>query len=146
MHLKKSACFLVIVLPLVVGLFLSAPISIGNQPEQQSESIVDLENGDTVHVGPDEVLQKYEISSVPAEIAGSGAPLNGSEYGNRTDIFDDETMYYDAGTGETSTANLSVPMGEEWEGYKVRTQLSELTENRTWLLNHDFENSGTWSY
>ncbi|MBD3159236.1 MAG: hypothetical protein GF309_10645, partial [Candidatus Lokiarchaeota archaeon] len=107
---------------------------------------MELENGDSVHVGPDEVLRKYEVSSVPTQVTGSGTALNGSEYGNRTDTFNDETMDYDSDSGDTTTSNLSVPLGEEWESYRVDADITDITENRTWVENSGFDDSSTWNY
>ncbi|MBS3795404.1 MAG: hypothetical protein KGY80_10925, partial [Candidatus Thorarchaeota archaeon] len=133
MRPKKCICLLAVVLPLFMGFLSSVPASVDTNADQPAGSTLDLDNGDTVHLGPNEVLRKYELSSVPTQITGSGAPLNGSEYGNRTDTFNDETMFYDADSGNTTTSNLSVPLGEEWEGHKIQAAVSEITETRSWL-------------
>ncbi len=113
-----------------------------NLPEGET---VTLDDGTKIHVGPDEVLMKYEIASAPNQVTGIGDPLIASEYGARTDSFSSEQMVYHP-SGTTTTANLSVPLGDNWEGYEVFGNVTDITENRTWLVNNDFEESGAWVY
>jgi len=107
---------------------------------------VDLGNGTTIDVGPDEVLYKYVVSAAPSQKVGTGTPLTVSEYGIRTDTFTGSSMSYSSATHTTTTANLSVPLGDQWQGYKVLGNLTDLTENRTWIVNSGFGTNANWNY
>ena len=115
--------------------------------QQQSEStIIDLGNGQTLEVGPDEILEQYVIGETPNELTGTGDPLNGTEYGLRTDTFSNKRMNYDSTSQSTSTVNLTVPLGEDWEGYEVFGNITSITENRTWIENSGFDDNSVWTY
>ncbi|MFX1485203.1 MAG: hypothetical protein ACFFCP_18640, partial [Promethearchaeota archaeon] len=74
----------------------------------------------------------------------SGLPVQ--EYGNRTDIFANNQMRYFATNSSTSSTSVSVPMDPNWEGHKLFVDISDLTENRTWVQDPDMENSpSSWS-
>ncbi|MFX1483145.1 MAG: hypothetical protein ACFFCP_08145 [Promethearchaeota archaeon] len=56
-------------------------------------------------------------------------------------------MRYFPSNGSTSTTSVSVPMDPDWEGHKLSAELTDLTENRTWVQDPDFENDpASWSY
>ena len=119
--MKKRERFyaVLVILPFIVGsLFLASGLPVMDGQTRQSE-IVDLGNGVVVEVGPDEILQSYSLSDILTEYSGTGDSLTGSEYGVRTDSFANEEMWYDNGPQTTTTANLSVPLGEDWEGHEV---------------------------
>ncbi|NOR39487.1 MAG: hypothetical protein GQ580_07865, partial [Candidatus Thorarchaeota archaeon] len=77
---------------------------------------------------------------------GSGDALIGQEHGVRTDSFADQTMYYHSSSSTVDTTNLSVSLGEEWEGYEVFGNVTSITENRTWIDNSGFDDSSDWTY
>ncbi|MHA1636964.1 MAG: hypothetical protein ACTSUB_03010, partial [Candidatus Thorarchaeota archaeon] len=134
-----------LMMPLVLGsLFFSVvPMSTGLLQNRTNEAL---------HDSPPEIFeyelfdQEHSLSSVPSQITGTGEPLSTSEYGNRTDTFTNEQMLYDSGTQTTTTANLSVPMGDDWEGYQVYSNVTSVTENRTWLVNADWDTNTNWTY
>ena len=143
MAVKRVLFVLLVLLPLLSSL---GPVSQPSSSSGDDEStIVDLGNGQTIEVGPDEVLTKYVLSSAPSEVTGTASALLASEYGTRTDTFSDRTMvYYPSGT--LTTADLSVPLGDGWEGYQVDASITDITENRTWLNNYNFATESTWKF
>ncbi len=145
MRTKRIMGMLLVILPLILGVVTVPPgWAIGPNGGAGGETVV-LDNGDTIEVAPDEVLLKYVISDLPTSLAGTGDPLIASEYGTRIDSFIDQRMvYYPSGT--ITTANLSVPLGEQWEGYSIYGDLDGITENRSWLLNPSFAADTTWAF
>jgi hypothetical protein len=146
MNARKLLYVVLVLLPLTVGSLSLDLQTMSAIPDGNGSTLVDVGNGQFIEVGPDEVLNKYVISDIPTEMKSTGAPLNGSEYGIRTDIYTDQTMQYDSGTQTTNTLNLSIPFGPEWEGYQVFANLTDITENRTWVANHDIESTANWSF
>ncbi|MFX1484420.1 MAG: hypothetical protein ACFFCP_14670, partial [Promethearchaeota archaeon] len=61
----------------------------------------------------------------------SGLPVQ--EFGNRSDTFSGNQMRYFPSNGSTSSTSVSVPMDPDWEGHKLSAELTDLTENRTWV-------------
>ncbi|MEM2142636.1 MAG: 6-bladed beta-propeller, partial [Candidatus Thorarchaeota archaeon] len=140
MRFSTALLAILILVPMIIVSSLdSGPVGYTGSP-----TLVDLGNGDFIEVAPDEVLLKYEISSVPTSVAGTGAPLYASEYGTRTDLFQSVRMKYSPGS--LTTASLSVPLGDDWEGYRVNASISSITENRTWLTNYQFTDDSVWSF
>jgi len=131
---------------LTVGGLFATPALPTEQQTQSGSQVVDLGDGTTIEVAPDEVLYQYVISAAPSEKSGTGTALPVSEYGIRTDTFSDRTMSYTAATHTTTTANLSVPLGDQWQGYKVYGNVTDITENRTWILNSGFSSAANWNY
>ncbi|MFW9927437.1 MAG: hypothetical protein ACFFDM_11850, partial [Candidatus Thorarchaeota archaeon] len=109
-----------------------------------SSELVDLGDGQYIEVGPDEVLESFALSEVPATIVGEGSPLVVSEYGQRTDHHDDlELAYYTSNT--TTTETVSVPLGPLWEGTEMSLSVSDLQENRSYLTNPGFDSTADWT-
>ncbi|NHJ15142.1 MAG: hypothetical protein EAX95_15775, partial [Candidatus Thorarchaeota archaeon] len=146
MRTKQLLGLVLVFIPMVVAGFIAQPMMASLMPFLEPNRTIGLENGETMELAPDEVLHTYNLGAGPTEKSGVGDVLLGSEYGVRTDTFLGETMYYDSGTGTTETANLSVPLGESWEGYAVSADLTSITENRTWIENSDFSTNANWTY
>ncbi|MBD3405206.1 MAG: hypothetical protein GF411_03605 [Candidatus Lokiarchaeota archaeon] len=108
--------------------------------------LVDIGNGETIEVAPDEQLHKFMLTEDGwVEVNDTSSPLLGSEYGNRSDIWDDRTMFYYPDNTTTSDT-IQIPSGTGWESYNVQTEISDLTENRTWYLNPGFTgDASSWT-
>ncbi|MGY5854086.1 MAG: hypothetical protein RTU92_11005, partial [Candidatus Thorarchaeota archaeon] len=145
MKYKKRIYLLFVILPFLAGSLL-LPMTDWNANLDGEPRLEILPTGETVEVGPDEVLFTYDISEGPTSVSGTGTALDASEYGERTDTFADERMNYDSGSQTTTTANLSVPLGDDWEGYKVVGNITSITENRTWVDNSGFDADTDWTY
>jgi hypothetical protein len=102
--------------------------------------------GNGPNVGPGETLHTYQLSNAPTERTGTGASLVASEYGNRTDTFTNARMDYYSASQTLTNASLAVPLGDDWEGYKVFTNITSVTENRTWIDNSGFDADQDWSW
>ncbi|NWF95240.1 MAG: hypothetical protein HXY34_03775 [Candidatus Thorarchaeota archaeon] len=136
-----ALCALVCVVLSATGTGSITPMAVLDTPGET----VDLGDGTSIEVAPDEVLMKYVIAGEPTSMAGNGDPLTTSEYGTRTDTFTNRRMvYYPSGT--ITTANLSVPLGDQWEGYSVFGNVKSITENRSWLVNPGFATDATWGF
>ncbi|MHA2379312.1 MAG: hypothetical protein ACXADS_08540 [Candidatus Thorarchaeota archaeon] len=146
MRANKMYGLLIVLLPLLFGTMFVGPHWVGLLRGDTGTRSVDLGDGMTMEVGPDEVLETYTIGDAPTEQVGTGNSLVGSEYGLRTDAFTGESMRYDSSSQTTATANLSVPLGEDWEGYEVYADVTSITENRTWIDNSDFSADTDWTY
>ncbi len=118
---------------------------LSNPADQNKTELVDIGNGNMIEVAPDEVLIKYTLSGVPTVITGTASSLYSNEYGIRTDSFSRLIMRYYPSSGTTTTSTY-VPLGDQWQGYKVYTDITQLTENRTWLVNNGFSTTSHWSY
>lgn len=73
-------------------------------------------------------------------LTGIGYGLNYTEYANRTDSFS-HTLNYNTltyGTGSSSPV-----LATNWEGWKMNVQVFDLTLNRTYINNYNFENGET---
>lgn len=78
--------------------------------------------------------------------SGMSSGLPAQEFGNRSDIFDDNQMRYFETNSSTSNTSLSIPMETGWEGHELFVEITDLTENRTWVQDPDMENSpSSWS-
>ncbi|MFQ5834045.1 MAG: hypothetical protein ACE5H4_15180, partial [Candidatus Thorarchaeota archaeon] len=144
MRKKRMYRLLLVLLPLVVGAMLVYPYAPGFVQRESSGELVDLGNGGTVDVGPDEALYSYSLSDVPSSFEGVGSPLNVSEYGQRTDRFEDLELEYQT-TNTTTDQTVSVPLGPLWEGTEMSVEVDDLQENRTWLVNPDFSSGASWT-
>jgi hypothetical protein len=79
--------------------------------------------------------------------SGTSSGLFTQEYGNRTDLFDDNQMRYFQSNGSTTDTTVTVPFGTGWEGHELFVELTDLTENRTWVQDPDLEDDpASWSY
>ncbi len=149
MRIPKPVYLLLVLVPMLlmasVNIPAVAPQGSMTSPDDGTR-LVDVGNGETIEVGPDEVLYKYVIAEAPTSQTGTGDPMTVSEYGERTDTFDGLSMAYDSGTQTTTTSNQSVPLGDNWEGYQVDAQVTDIQENRTWLNNYGFATETTWDY
>lgn len=145
MKTKRLLGLILVLFPFILGMMIIPPGWTARLQDEEDGNLVVLDNGETIEVAPDEVLMKYVISDVPTSLTGTGDPLIVSEYGARTDSFTNERMaYYPSGT--TTTANLSVPMGEQWEGYSIYAEVSSITENRSWVLNPTLDTEANWAF
>jgi hypothetical protein len=136
---------MIVLLPLILG-GLSLPVSWNKGPdsfqyESNSSSVLPQ-----IEVGDDEVLHKMVLSDLPVTQQGSGSALNGSEYGIRTDHFESQNMRYDSASSTTSGVNLSVPMATNWQAHEIYSNVTNLTQNRTWIENPGFDNGSVWTY
>ncbi|RLI47391.1 MAG: hypothetical protein DRO73_11775, partial [Candidatus Thorarchaeota archaeon] len=116
----------------------------GYSDNSNGKKTVDLGDGTSVELGPNEELHKFILTEQGwVEWQGISDSLAGGEYGNRSDTFQDRTMRYYT-NGSTSGVGVDVPTGTDWETYHVETVITSLTENRTWVKNPDFStNIGT---
>ena len=146
MKIKKMMGLLLVLLPLFLGMFITPGSVMYNGQETAESKTVDLSNGETLQIAPDEAVTEYRLSDAPSGMSGTSDPLTADEYGVRIDSFTDEEMYYHSGTSTVDTANLSVPLGEGWESYAVYADVTSITENRTWVENSDLETSTDWTF
>ena len=146
MRFAKSLYLVMTLIPMLLLVSVNSPMLPVSNSNDDGTTVVDVGNGDTIEVGPDEVLYKYVISQAPTSQSGSGDPMTVSEYGIRTDTVSGISMRYDSATQTTSTSSQSIPLGDNWEGYRVDTAVTSITENRTWLESYDFATQSTWSY
>lgn len=142
MNLKKKLGLFIVFLPLI----FSAIILPETPMTRAGGRNIQLSNGETIELGPNEVLNEYSLSEVPTGSSGFGDPLEANESGVRVDTFTEEHLHYYSGTQFLTTANLSVPLGDDWESYQVFTNITSLTENRTWIENSGFDDSSYWSF
>ena len=101
--------------------------------------IIDIGNGEFIELAPNEELHRYVLTEQGwTEWSGTSSPLTGSEYGNSTNVFNDQQMIYSPGSGTTS-AQVDIPTGTDWEAYEAQVSITDLTENRTWITNPGFQ-------
>ncbi|MFX1438665.1 MAG: hypothetical protein ACFFFD_00345 [Promethearchaeota archaeon] len=142
MHSRRTLSFTILLLPILLLSTFGGHNIIGQDAE--SSRLVDIGGGQTIEVQSDEVLRSYSLSDSPLAREGVGSPLNGSEYGTRTDSFTDIELTYE--TSNTTTSDTtSVPLGPLWEGTTISTSISDLQENRTWLTNPGFDSDTDWT-
>ncbi|MHA2056409.1 MAG: hypothetical protein ACXACG_00485 [Candidatus Thorarchaeota archaeon] len=146
MKLKRKIGLLIVLLPLFLGAVIVPENPLAFAQETADSKTVELSNGEAIDIDPDEVLQEYVLSDVPTQQTGNGDPLLANESGVRVDSFTNERMYYRSGTSSLDTANLSVPLGDDWESYQVFTNITSITENRTWLENSGFNDASYWTF
>ncbi|MFW9918765.1 MAG: hypothetical protein ACFFED_04150, partial [Candidatus Thorarchaeota archaeon] len=146
MHSKKVIVLLAILVPLLFGLMITpGSLSAANIGDSDTQ-LYETDAGDLIEIGMDETVYEYHLSDTPTQQTGTGDSLITSEYGNRTDSFSDESLFYDSGTQTTSEASLEVPLGEDWEGYQVFANVTSITENRTWVSNSGFDADTDWTW
>jgi hypothetical protein len=109
--------------------------------------VIDIGNGEVIELAPNEQLHRYVLTEQGwTEWSGITSPLTGSEFGNSTNIFDDQQMVYTP-SGGTTSIQVNVPTGTDWEAYETQVSITELTENRTWITNPGFQgNDNDWSH
>ena len=144
MKVKRTLFLFLVMASLLVS--FGAPMTNNSDPTSSTSGArqVDLGNGQTIEVGPDEVLDSYSLSEVPIAVSGEGSPLVVSEYGQRTDHHSNlDLAYYPTST--TTTQTVSVPLGPLWEGTDMSLSVSDLQENRTYLTNPGFGSTADWT-
>ncbi|OLS30757.1 MAG: hypothetical protein ThorAB25_07690 [Candidatus Thorarchaeota archaeon AB_25] len=146
MKLKKKIGLLFVLLPLFLGALMVPENPLAFAQETADSKTVELSNGEVIEIAPDEILQEYHLSDVPTQQSGTGDPLNADESGIRIDTFTDEQLDYVSATQTTTTADLSVPLGDGWEGYGVYTNITSVTENRNWIENPGLDDSSQWTF
>ena len=146
MNARKLLYVVLVLLPLTVGSLSLDLQTMSAIPDGNGSTLVDVGNDQFIEVGPDEVLRTYSLSDIPTEVQGTGDALVGQEHGVRTDSFTDQSMYYNSSSSSIDAANLSVSLGEDWEGYEVFGNVTSITENRTWINNSGFDSSANWTY
>lgn len=146
MKLKKKIGLLIVILPLILSAIIIPESSFVLEQNSAESRNIDLSNGETIEIGPNEVMEEYLLSDVPTSNSGFGDPLLANESGIRVDTFTNEQMHYLSGTSSLTTSNLSVPLGDDWESYRVFTNVTSITENRTWVENSGFNNASYWSF
>jgi hypothetical protein len=78
--------------------------------------------------------------------SGTSSGLPVQSYGNRSDTFLDNQMRYFPSNSSTSGTSVSIPMDPTWEGHELFVDITDLTENRTWVQDPDMENSpSSWT-
>ncbi len=90
-------------------------------------------------------VNQFTLSQAMSEYSGTGDYLSVYEYGDRTDFFESTKMRYIPGSGTTSATD-SVPLGSNWEAYKLFANISQITENRTWVQNPGFDDTSNWVF
>ena len=65
MKIKKMIGLLLVFLPLVLGVFITPPGLYAGPQESAESKTVDLSNGDSLEIAPDEYVTEYHISDVP---------------------------------------------------------------------------------
>ncbi len=146
MKSRKKIGLLLVFLPLVLGVLLVPENPMAFTQEAADSKTVELSNGEVIQIAPDEVLQEYHLSDIPTQQSGTGDPLLADESGIRIDTFTDEQLDYVSSTQTTTTVDLSVPLGNGWEGYGVYTNITSVTENRNWLENPGLDDSSHWTF
>jgi hypothetical protein len=146
MRKRKMMGLLLVILPLLVGLMIIPQITTEGAGNNSDSKTVELSNGDTIQIAPDEKVEEYRLTEAPTQISGTGDSLRVNESGMRIDTYTGEQLYYDSGSSSTTTANLSVPLGEGWEGYSIYTNVTSITENRTWVENSGLDDGSSWSF
>ena len=146
MRTRRSIGLLIVIVPLILGIMIVPPVWISESKNETDSRTVELSNGDTIQIAPDEIVEEYRLTDVPTQMSGAGNPLRANESGVRVDTFTGENMYYDSSTSAITTANLSVPVGEGWESYAIYANITSITENRTWVDNSGLDDSSHWTF
>ncbi len=146
MKYKKKIGLLLVLMPLLLGTLITPYDPTDIAQETAESKTVELSNGETLQIAPDEVLREYSLSDAPSELSGTGDSLLTDESGLRIDTFTGEDLYYDSAGSTMTTANLSVPLGDGWEGYDVFTNITSITENRTWIENSGLDDASHWTF
>ena len=144
MKVKRRLTLLLLMASLVLSIGSVLPHSIDSNSSSSGTQMVDVGDGQYIEVGPDEILESYSLSEVPAILQGEGSPLVVSEYGQRTDNHDNLELVYDP-ANTTTTQTVSVPLGPLWEGTDMFLEVTDLQENRTYLTNPGFDSTADWT-
>ena len=136
---------------MVAPVFVTPQNMVSNNPtqhlvEDQETRIIDVGNGEFIELAPDEELHRFVYSDQGwIEWSDISSPLIGEEFGNSTTILDDQRLTYSPGTGTTSL-QADISTGTDWESYETQVQITDLTENRTWITNPGFQGGDSgWS-
>ena len=125
MKFKKNLSLFLVIASLILSIgSIGNQYSIPNSPSLGTE-LVDVGDGQFIEVGPDEILETFSLSDIPSTFEGEGSPLNLSEYGQRTDNFDDLELVYDP-ANTTTTQTVSVPLGPSVDALSTITTSSLL--------------------
>jgi hypothetical protein len=146
MRTRKMMGLLLVILPLILGIMITPQAWTEGTQNSTDSKAVELSNGDTIQIAPDEMVEEYRLADAPSQMSGTGDSLRVNESGMRIDAFTGEQLYYDSSSSSTTTADLSVPLGEGWEGYSVYTNVTSITENRTWVENSALDDGSHWSF
>ncbi len=148
-RLRKTIPLAFLAFVLVIQLLMSSmafPGMVPSSPSKNSESSNELryyedDDGTRIPLGPGEEIHKFVISTQgTTEWSGTSDYLPAAEYGNRSDLFTSQNMYYYS-DGTIINKSVAIPTGADWEAYYVDAEISDLTENRTWMTNPDFTNN-----
>ena len=147
MKLVPVAAIALVLLIQVMGgtLLASTPPSFSSDLANNTSksSTVDLGNGQSIELAPGESLHKFILTDQGwVEWSGDSSELMASEYGNTTLNSPGVTMKY-LPSNVTTGAQASVSTGTDWEAYQVRSDLTNVYENRTWTQNPDLTGSST---
>jgi len=146
MKTKKMIGLLLVLLPLCLGICITPGGMIFGGQETGESRAVDLSNGEKLEIAPDEMLHEYSLSEVPTSYSGTGDSLLADESGIRIDTFTNERMKYYSDSSTVTNTSVSVPFGGDWESYQIFTNVTSITENRTWLDNSGFDDTTNWTY
>ena len=146
MRTKKMMGLLLVFLPLLLGLLVTPPGWVADNQGTAESKTVGSSNGEQNSVAPDKAVQDYQLSDAPTVSEGTGDPLYANEYGVRVDSFQDQNLHYDSAGSSTTGADLTVPLGANWEGYGVYTNVTSLTETRDWVQNPGLDDSSDWTF
>jgi hypothetical protein len=120
----------------------TVPSDGNNSPGSQ---IVDIGNGEYIELAPGEQLHRYVLSEQGwVEWSGESSELSASEFGNSSVLYSELTMMY-LPTNTTTNTTLEISTGENWEGYEVSADITNLLENRTWTSNPEFNGITGWT-
>ncbi|MHA1267586.1 MAG: hypothetical protein ACTSRS_20285 [Candidatus Helarchaeota archaeon] len=119
-HKKVFLLILFIFTLIFIGL-IPTPFKLNTQPPQTS---------------PETPIQ----SAIHNTISGVGYGLNYTEFANRTDT-SALSLYYD--TSIYGSGSATTTLATNWEGYMLDVYVYDLTLNRTYLDNYNFENGQT---
>ncbi|NVM54733.1 MAG: hypothetical protein HWN66_13610, partial [Candidatus Helarchaeota archaeon] len=126
--MKKSRIKLVFLSIFVITLILQGFVP--NQVDNDSQ---------TLRTSPNASIE----ASIHDSLMNIGYGLNYTEYANRTDT-SILSLYYN--TTATAPGSATTTLATNWEGYMMQVRAYELTQNRTYLNNYDFENMDSyWS-
>ena len=109
--------------------------SFAYQKDLQGVKYEDVLDDESFGLDVEDYSIKYSLSDQGlSQWTDTSSSLSAAEFGNRSDDFDDRLIQY-LPTNETTNTTVNIPTGVGWEAYKVETEITGLTENRTWHLN-----------
>ena len=92
MKIKKKIGLLIVLLPLFLGAIIIPENPWAFAQETADSKTVNLSNGESIEIAPDEEIQEYHLSDVPTGQSGTGDSLLAEESGIRIDSFTDATL------------------------------------------------------